>query len=71
MPKNLLNSAQNPQPVWKRKLQRAGRAIQKWLRELIYSLIEIVILFTAMAVLVGILLSFLEAFLLRGNTLNK
>ena len=62
MPKNLLNSAQNPQPVWKRKLQRAGRAIQIWLRELIYSLIEIVILFTAMAVLVGILLSFLEAF---------
>jgi hypothetical protein len=58
MTENLLNSARNPQPVWK----RAGRAIQIWLRDLIYSLIEIAILFTATAVLVGILLSFLEAF---------
>jgi len=62
MPDNFFESAQNPQPVWSRKLKRTGRAIQTWLRELIYSLIEIVILFTATAVLVGILLSFLEAF---------
>ena len=62
MPQNFLESAQNPQPVWKRKLKRAGRAIQIWLRDLIYSLIEIGILFTATAVLVGILLSLLEAF---------
>jgi hypothetical protein len=62
MSENLLSSARNPQPAWKRKLKRAGRAIQKWLRELIHSLIEITILFTITAVLVGILLSFLEAF---------
>jgi hypothetical protein len=61
MAENLLNSARNPQAVWKRKLKRAGRAIQIWLRELIYSLIEITILFTVTAVLVGILLSGLEA----------
>jgi hypothetical protein len=58
MTENLLNSTGNPQPVWK----RTGRAIQIWLRDLIYSLIEIGILFTATAVLVGILLSLLEAF---------
>ena len=58
MPQNFLKSAQNPQSVWK----RAGRAIQTWLRNLIYSLIEIAILFTATSVLVGILLSLLEAF---------
>jgi hypothetical protein len=61
MAKNLLNSARNPQSAWKRKMKRAGRAIQIWLRELIYSLIEITILFTVTAVLVGILLSLLEA----------
>jgi len=58
MTENLLNSARSPQSVWK----RVGRAIQLWLRDLIYSLIEIAILFTATAVLVGILLSLLEAF---------
>ncbi len=62
MQQTFLESAQNPQPVWKRKLKRAGRAIQIWVRDLIYSLIEIAILFTATAVLAGILLSFLEAF---------
>jgi hypothetical protein len=62
MTDNLLNTARNPQPVWKRKLKRAGRAIQIWLRELIHSLIEIIILFAVTAVLVGILLSLLEAF---------
>jgi hypothetical protein len=62
MPENFLEFNQSSQPVWKRKLKRAGRAIQIWLREFIYSLIEITILFTATAVLVGILLSFLEAF---------
>ena len=62
MSKTLLNSSRSPQPVWKHKLKQAGRAIQIWLRDLIYSLIEITILFTATAVLVGILLSLLEAF---------
>ncbi len=62
MTENLLNSARGLQPVWKRKLKRAGRAIQNWLRELIRSLIEITILFTITAVMVGILLSILEAF---------
>jgi hypothetical protein len=62
MPENFLEFSQSSQPVWKRKLKRAGRAIQIWLREFIYSLIEITILLTATAVLVGILLSFLEAF---------
>lgn len=62
MPENLLDSNQRTQPVWHGKLRRVGRAIQSWLRELIYSLLEVAILFTATAVLVGILLSFLEAF---------
>ena len=62
MTENLLNSARGLQPVWKRKLKRAGRAIQNWLQELIRSLIEITILFTITAVMVGILLSILEAF---------
>jgi hypothetical protein len=62
MSKTLLNSSRSPQPVWKHKLKQAGRAIQIWLRNLIYSLIEITILFTVTAVLVGILLSLLEAF---------
>ena len=62
MTENLLNSARNPQPMWKRKLKQAGRAIRIWLRELIRSLIEIIILFAATAVLAGILLSLLEAF---------
>ena len=62
MTDNLLNSARNPQPVWKRKLKRAGRAIQIWLRELIHLLIEITILFAVTAVVAGILLSLLEAF---------
>lgn len=61
MTENLLNSARNHQPVWKRKLKRTGRALQIWLRELIYSLIEIAILFVVTAVLVGILLSSLQA----------
>jgi hypothetical protein len=62
MPENFLDSNQRTQPVWQRRLRRVGRAIQIWLRELIYSLLEVAILFTATAVLVGILLSFLEAF---------
>ena len=62
MTDNLLKTARNPRPVWKRKLKQAGRAIQIWLRELIHSLIEIIILFAVTAVLAGILLSLLEAF---------
>jgi hypothetical protein len=62
MPKNFLDSAHKPEPVWKQKLRWAARKIQIWFRQLIYSLIEIVILFTATAALTGILLSFLEAF---------
>lgn len=62
MPENFLESDQSLQTVWMHKLKRAGRAIQNWLRELIRSLIEITILFTITAVMVGILLSILEAF---------
>jgi hypothetical protein len=62
MTENLMNSAGTPQPSGKRKLKRAGRAIQIWLRELIHSLLEITILFAATAVLAGILLSLMEAF---------
>lgn len=61
MPEALLNSTREPQPGQSQKLRRVARAIQIWIRQLIYSLIEIVILFTATAVLIGILLSFLEA----------
>ena len=61
MAENLLDSSRRPQPLWKRKLKRARRAIQIWLRDLIYSMIEITILFTVTAVLVGILLTLLEA----------
>jgi hypothetical protein len=68
MTENLLNSARNPQPVWKRKLKQAGRAIQSWLRELIRSMIEIIILFAVTAVLTGILLSLLEPF---GTSTSK
>ncbi len=62
MPDNLLYSGHNLTPVWKQKLRRAVRQIQVWFRHLIYSLIEIIILFVATGVLVGIILSFLEAF---------
>ena len=57
MPQHFLESGRRPQPLWK----RTGRAIRIWLRELIYSVLEVVILFTVTAVLVGILLSSLEA----------
>jgi hypothetical protein len=62
MMENSLTPSRNPLPVWKRTLKQAGRAIQIWLRELIRSLIEIIILFAVTAVLAGILLSLLEAF---------
>lgn len=57
MPQNFLEPDRRPQPVWK----RASRAIRIWLRELIYSVLEVMILFTVTSVLVGILLSSLEA----------
>lgn len=57
-----MKSARQQQPVWKQLLQRVIRAIQAWIRKLITSLIEIIILFIATAVLSGILLSFVEAF---------
>ena len=62
MPENFLNSGHKTVPAWKQRLRRAAHAIQIWFRQLIYSLIELVILFTATAVLIGILLSLLEAF---------
>lgn len=62
MPDYLYKSARQQQPVWKQRLQRVIRAIQNWMRELCTSLIEIIILFTAVTVLAGILLSFVEAF---------
>lgn len=57
MPQNFLEPGRRPQPLWK----RASRAIRIWLRELIYSVLEVMILFTVTAVLIGILLSSLEA----------
>ncbi len=62
MSRPLFNSSSKQQSVWRQHLQRAACAVKNWIRRLIYSLIEIVILFTATAALVGILLSFVEAF---------
>ncbi len=62
MPDHLFYPSRKPEPLWKQKLRRAARHIQIWFRHLIYSLIEIIILFVAAGVLVGIILSFLEAF---------
>ena len=61
MPDNLLNSAEKPRLVWKRKLQRAGREFRIWYRNLIYSLIEIMILGAATAVIFITVFSFLKA----------
>ena len=55
-------SESNPLPLWKQNLKRAVWAIQTWIRELITSLIEIIMLFIATAVMTGILLSIIEAF---------
>jgi len=61
MPENLVNSAQNPLPLWKRKLLRAGREFGTWYRNLIYALIELLILFAATAVIFVTVISFLKA----------
>ena len=61
MLEDLLNSTQNPRPLWKRKLKRAGREIGIWYRNLIYSLIEILILGAATAVIFATLILFLKA----------
>jgi len=58
---NVLDSAQSPRPAWKRKLQRAGREFGAWYRNLIYSLIEILILCAATAVVFITVISFLKA----------
>ena len=54
-------SASRQLPLWRQILHQAARVIKTWFRNFINSLIEIVILFTTTAVLVGILLSFVEA----------
>ncbi len=61
MPDHLFTSSSRQPPAWRQHLQQATRAIKSWFRHLINSLIEIIILFTATAVLIGILLSFMEA----------
>jgi hypothetical protein len=61
MPEIFFDSTQTLPPGGKSKLRRAARRFRIWLRNLIYSMIEIVILFTATAVLMGILLSFTKA----------
>ncbi|MGD2185719.1 MAG: hypothetical protein PVI71_06310 [Desulfobacterales bacterium] len=61
MPEILLYSAQNAKPVWKRKLRQAVRAFGIWYRNLIYSLIEIMILCAASTVIFITVVSFLKA----------
>jgi hypothetical protein len=61
MPENLTSADQNSQPVWKRKLQHAGREFGTWYRNLIYSLVEILILGAATAVIFVMVISFLKA----------
>lgn len=60
MPENSLNSAQNPQPVWKHKLQRAGREFGIWNRSLFYSLVEILILCATTVIIFVTVISFLK-----------
>jgi hypothetical protein len=60
MPENSLNSVQNPQPVWKRKLQRVGREFGIWNRNLFYSMVEILILCAATAIIFVTVISFLK-----------
>ena len=62
MPNHFYKSAEKPLPLWKQNLKRAVQAIQTWFRKLITSVLEIIVLFFATAVMSGILLSFIEAF---------
>ena len=51
MPDHLLQTAEMPQPVWKRKLRRAGRELSLWYRNLMVSVLEMAILFAATVVI--------------------
>jgi hypothetical protein len=61
MPEIFFDPTQILPPGGTSKLRRAARRFRIWLRNLIYSVIEIIILFTATAVLMGTLLSFIKA----------
>ena len=61
MPDNLFQSTPNPQPVWIRKLRQAGRKFINWYRTLMYSLMELAILFAATVVIFGAVVTFLKA----------
>jgi magnesium-transporting ATPase (P-type) len=57
----MFNSVEKPQAIWKRKLRQAGRELHRWNRNLIYSLIEIIILCAATTVIFIAVVSFLKA----------
>ena len=61
MSDNLFQSTPNTQPVWIRKLRRAGRNFAIWYRTLMYSLMELAILFAATVVIFGAVVTFLKA----------
>jgi hypothetical protein len=61
MPNNLIGSVQKPPAFWKHRLLRAGREIQIWNRNLIYSLVEMMILCAATTVVFMAVFSLLKA----------
>jgi hypothetical protein len=61
MPDHLFYFTETPQPVWKRKLRRAGREFSIWYRSLMVSLVEMTILFAATLVIFATVFTFLKA----------
>jgi hypothetical protein len=61
MPDLMFNFVEKPQAVWRRKLRQAGRELHRWYRNLIYSLIEIIILCAATTVIFITVVSFIKA----------
>jgi hypothetical protein len=61
MPNFRLSSAEKPCALWKHKLRRANREVQRWNRIFIYSSIEIMILCAATTVIFISVFSFLKA----------
>jgi hypothetical protein len=53
----MFNSVEKPQAIWKRKLRQAGRELHRWNRNLIYSLIEIIILCAATTLIAGLIIA--------------
>ena len=54
-------SVEKPQAAWKGKLRQASRELHRWYRNLIYSLIEIIILGAAATVIFITVVSFIKA----------